>query len=799
MIKNFLTLSIRNILKSKLSSFISCGSLVLGVAFALSITKYTYEERQYDRYIPDVANKYRLTFEILNGADQSVQSATSPAPFASYFKDNRSEIESFVRYTNMRNCLINNPGRQSIISHKVALADNGLLSYFGISMLQGPEEIKGLDKAIISKSLAIKLFGKTSVIGESVELNGERPFEIQGVYEDFPATSSVSLDFIAPLDVMQEFRPDFYQKGENWGGYSFYTFFRLMDDANLQEFTASLNTLYFDRFEIDPNQLPSESFRFSVMNLADIHLNSILSSEPTPTVSSTRLALLDMLVMVILTIAWINFINIQTSRIPERLDELNVRKALGALDRDLGLMLFVEQLALNVIALIIGYFIVEYIFPGLLSMHFPTTGSVEFTRELLIIIGIGAFASSLYPAYYAVRMSLQAARSNDPKNSRSERFRNVLVGLQFAVTIFLLAYTYSINRQVQHMNNQNPGYDSNKVLVIKGPITQSENVRNDAEYFKNELSRLAGVETVSYSSMGPGLSEGWEGNMGTMNGERIFQTCKLTNVADDFFEVFDIELLSGTIPKFGSPTNEPRLIINHTAAKGYGWTPKEAIGQRVEYSSGSTIVGVVEDFHTIGFQNALKPTIFIIDPVFFTHTSYNHFLLNIEPKQLTSIIDKAEELYKTSFPDNPFDYSLADDLFQQQYQSEMNYNELFMTFSLLSICLGLAGLLGLTIYHAHQKRKEIGIRKVLGSNEMNIVTLFSKKYVLILVYSSILALPVSYFFIENWLEGFAFRITFSPLIILVPIVLLGFVVCLTVGLVVWRSSRVNPVEVLRDL
>ncbi|WP_170827483.1 ABC transporter permease [Roseivirga sp. 4D4] len=795
---NGLRMSFRVLRRNKLASAISILSLVLSLLFSIVIFNYVKIEQDYDTSIPSAEYKYRMNFDIYGESGRNVHSATSPAPFAPFFQSQNPEIKSFVRINSRENVLLSNPGTRSTKLQRIGWCDENVIDFLGVNMLQGNPIINDLNSLLISQSTANELFGSTSdVLGKTLRYNGSKNMVVQGVYQDFPENSSIKLDAIGALDVLQELIPDFYQDGMNWGGYSFYTYYEFNENTDLDKLISSFRAQYYERFDIKADDLPNEYFDFGLIHVRDIHLHSDADGEMVPSSSILQVQVLRFLAIIIAIIGWINFINIQSSRIPERLKEIMVRRSLGADIYSLRIMFFTEYFFICALSVAMSFLLATFIAPafsyqsfGLSLPYFRLEASSTF------IIILGSFISALYPSIMASR-EIQNQVVLGAKKGWSN---DVMIGFQFATSLFLIVLTLTIDRQVSYMVSLDPGFDTKSLLVIDGPITSFDDDQLRAERFKRVLANSTGVEAATFSTLAPGKNKGWEGNLRSINGDSsVFQRVNLVNIFPEFFSVIDMEVLAGNIPSGPQfPEQIPRVILTKKTAEGYNWTPAEAIGKKVGYSSGAVVVAVVSDIKTVGFQQSLAPMVFIYDHVFFQHTTNDFFLAKVNGPNIFEQLKNLEESYYSIFPENNFSYHFSNELFEEQYQSERNFKQLILTFSFLAIVLSLTGLTGITIYHAALRRKEIGVRKVLGSSLTSLLILMVRRYLLVVLISGLFVLPIAFYYVEYWLSSFASRADNSPVLLLIPLCSLLVLVTLLVMLTSLNVARLNPVTVLRD-
>jgi len=802
MLFNFFIVSVRNLFKHKVSSLISACSLAMGILFAFVIFKFTAFERSFDKDVPESEQKVRLNFSITNAGTQTVSSATAPYPFTDLFSAQSPEIEQYARFYDAGEGIISFEDRVYLKTRGIVFADQSLLDFFGVPLLKGNNiDDHDLRSAAISSSLAKRLFGNAAAVGKTITYLGTHQFEVKGVFDDLPDNSSVNFHLVVPTDFFQSLRPAYYQEGKNWGGYSFHTYYKLLPGTDMEALQTKLNQQYYDRFEIE--DLEGEVFGFELMPLVDVHLNPTAVREQNSGNTEAKIRMMELLSFVILVIAWINFINLQSTKAPQRMKEIGVRKVFGAGGRSLYLMFFLEFILLNLasIGLAIGLLaIFNPLLPQWATVSLdPSLFPVHAHAWLLPVLVLGLTVSSVYPAILTVRNG--AVLKSTYTGQRRDWLKKGLVTLQFSVSLFMIAYTLVVYRQVQHMSNQDPGFDSSQILMVNGPVTREDSNNENAERLKQMALQEAGVEVASWAGDAPGISQGWQGNIAVMDApETLYQTTYFSNITNDFFEVFDFEILAGRVPLQGTPHNEPRLVINEKALEGWGWSsPEEAIGKRIGYGSGSSIVAVVENFNSIGFQRDIDPRVFIVDHLYRAQSATDYFMLKVDPRQAENITAALKTGFEDLFPGNPFEYSFLNHEFEGLYRSEIAYNKVFTLFSVLAIALACVGMLGLARHNAMIRKREVGIRKVLGSGELGIVKLFVREYFVLILLAFVLSLPVSYYLIEGWLSTFAYRIAIGPGLFLAPLSALITLTLLTVGGISFKAAQSNPVEVLKDL
>lgn len=803
MLKSFIRVSFRNLTKHKISSVISSGSLALGILFAFVIFKFTAFERSFDLEIPDYNDKVRMNFKIVNNGSETVHSATAPYPFTNLFVPKTAEIESYTRFFDAGEGILSYNDRVNLKTEGITFADQSLLDFFGVELIQGGNiEDNDLRSVVISASLAKQIFGQESPLNKQVTYLGVHDFIVKGVFADLPANSSIRFDFVGAMDFLQILRPDYYLEGENWGGYSFHTFYQLAAGSARDEVQAKLNQHYSDRYEITAENPQSEIFEFELVPVTDIHLNSGVTREQNASGSESRIRMLEYLSFIILAIAWFNFINLQSTKAAQRMKEIGVRRVFGAGNKNLYVLFFLEFGLLNILSFGVALLALWGLNPylsGLTTVNLNATILPLDAHPLILpFLLTGFLVSSIYPAILTVKTGVNLKRT---QSGKSNFLRRALVTAQFAVSLFMIAYTYTVYSQVDYMSNQNPGFDTSKVMMVRGPLTQLDSHRQSAEFVKEQALNLKGVALATWGGASPGVNQGWQGNIREMDTPNpLYQTVYFSNITNDYFEVFDIQVIAGRVPRQNSPHEETRVVVNEEALEGWGWkSAEDAIGKRIGYGSGSTVVGVVENFNSLGFQSDIDPGVFIVDHLYKAETANDYFLLKIDPRQTGEILSSIQNAYENYFPGNPFIHSFLDEEFQHLYASEVAYNKVFSIFSGLAIILACIGMLGMVRYSAINRKREIGIRKVLGSGEFNIVRLFLNEYFWLVLLAFVVAAPVSYYLIDAWLGAFAYRIDITLQLFLLPLIVLLTLVMVTVGSISYKASLANPVKVLKEL
>ncbi len=821
-IRNYAKVAYRNILRNKLHSLINILGLAIGMAACFFIFQYVHFESGYDRFNKNADRIYRIPIAYSGSFSNVPTTAANHPAVGPAMKEEIPEVEAFTRvvhpsiFFNSLTFSYNDPNGTSRIfnEERTYLADSSFFSMFTYPLMSGnPSEVlTEPNSMVISASTAKKYFGKENPIGKRMHLNGSLDFRITGVFKDVPENSHLKFDVLLSFATL----PPNMRIDDNWAWPEYYNYIMLARGADPGKVEAAFPAFVEKHLGAIHRELKFGN-TFYLQPLTAIHLHSHYLKEAEPNGSQKEITFLSIIGIFVLVIAWINYVNLSTAKSLERGKEVGLRKVVGAQRAQLVGQFLFESVLINFFALLRAGIIVISITPLYndfigknLSSGFFTSGMGTvplFWITLFLLFAAGAFLVGIYPAFVLSAFKPVAVLKCILAKSNSDiSLRRILVSFQFVLSIMLIAATIIVSRQLSYMRKQDLGYQKDQMLVIKAPAVFDSTLAKKDSYFRNEISRNPFVQQVTSSSDIPGRS------ILSRNSIRRAEQDKTHNfvvyqmaVDDQFFKTFDIKIVEGrnfrrSDTSFMNNQKVTNVLVNEEIVKALGFrNNEEALNKDVvvilnAHEVDCNIIGVVKNYH----QRSLKEK---YDPIVYYSSGEpdsKYYAVNIQASNLDRNLDKIEDVYKSSFPGNPFEYFFLDDYFNQQYQSDKRLGNVFALFSSLAIIDACLGLLGLSSFVIKLRTKEIGIRKVLGASLSSIIVLFSRDFIKLVILASVIAIPLVYFAADRWLTNYAFRMNLSWYIFFIPPILLLVITLFIICIQSVKAGLANPVKSLRD-
>jgi putative ABC transport system permease protein len=797
MLKNYFKIAFRNLWRNKVFSFINIFGLAIGISCFGLILMYVQHELSYDQYHPNSDRVYRIAINIQIGNQPEMKFAPVMPPLAPVLAKDYPQVEQVVRILNTfgDEVLIQANPEKKFYEKGFSWADANVFQIFNFPLIIG-ESNEALQKpasVVISESIAYKYFSSTQVIGKNLRLNNEN-YTITGVMRDVPQNSHFRPDFIASMNTFK--RDDEIFK--NWHSTMVQTYLKLKPNQDAKKFEKQIAKVA-DSFVAEDLKKFSSTYTFFLQPLPSIHLQSNLRYELAQNGSITYIYVFLGVALLIILIACINFMNLATAQAAQRAKEVGVRKVIGAYQNQLIGQFLGESLLMSWLALILALGIIEILLPTFnhlagRDLHFNDFFNLQFLSIFGLIFLVSGLLSGIYPALFLANFQPVMVLKGNFKSTGKGRFvRQGLVVFQFAISIILIIITLTINQQIDFMRNQNLGFVKDKIVVI--PIKNGSDIAKKATILKQELKKESLVSEASVMSQGIGRIA--NNNLIQLKNDKSRQADFSLMFTDfDFLSTFKIQVTAGRAFSEKNQTdngNRQAAIINEAGAKALGFVkPEEAIGQEL-WDGWGKIIGVVKDFHYSSLQKKIAPLAIYIEPNY-----ANCIALKITSERPTQALQTIENKFKKILPELPFEYTFLDQDFDRQYKTEQQLGFLFSTFSTLAILIACLGLFGLTTYTVQQRTKEIGIRKVLGANILQIIFLISREFTGLILIAFVIATPLAYYSGQMWLQDFAYRIQINGL----NFILAGFsailIAFLTVIFQILKATAVNPVEVLKN-
>jgi putative ABC transport system permease protein len=799
MLKNYIKVAFRNLKKHKAFSIINILGLSVGLTCCILIGLYINEEMGYDKFHKDADNIYRFTrvFKSPDGSTSLHLSSLAP-PFSPFLREEfPNEIEKIGRYVTFSGTV--EYEEKLFQEPNFGFADPEVVEILTFESVEGDlkKALSEPGSVVISETMAKKYFGDEDPIGKTIKYAAQADLMVKAVYKDMPDNSSVQLEMMGDFSIVEAFYGGKANMMGNWGSNNFKTIFTLKADGRIPEIERNLEQFIAKHLgENGPSWTELQTQKFT-----DVHLHSNLSDEQGLNSDITYVYIFMSIAALILAIACINYMNLATARSASRAKEVGMRKVFGAAKGNLINQFLVESIVLVLFAVVIAisaaFLILPFFrqFTGLVLSF----GLVENWNIIAIILGfalaIGVLAGS-YPAFYLSSFApLRVLKGKLTSGAKSGGLRRVLVVVQFTISVILIVSTMVVFQQLNYMQNKSLGYDKDQMMILG----VSAQVGNQYETFKNELLNISGVKAVGGSSRVPsGQLLDSQGAQAEVNGEMAPTpvTIKVLSVDPDFIPTYQMELVGGgrNFTKDYS-RDSASFILNEKSVEVIGWGgAEEAIGKPMSYAGvRGTVIGVAKNFHFESLQSEIVPIIMVNRP-----NSMRSLSIKIEGNNIRSSIDEIENVYAKFSPDTPIRYNFLNDRFEILYTSETQRSQLFTIFSGLAIFLACLGLFGLASFTVAQRGKEISIRKVLGASVNQIVGILSKEFVILVVVSMVIAFPVAWYFMGDWLSSYAYRIDLSWLPFAAAALIAGAIALATIGMQTFKAAVTNPSDRLRD-
>lgn len=802
MLKNFVTVAFRILLRKKVFSVINILGLSIGITASLLILNYVNFEESFDKFNKDYDRIFRLRYERTSNNGEAVRFASCCPTAAPLIREQFPEVEKIGRIFKSRATV--SYSDKSFIETRIFYTEPEVLEILHFNFVEGNplKELREPGKAFLSETYAKKYFGSENPIGQKISVDKKADYEVVGLFKDVQSNSHLKFDILLPFKNLDaKYGPEVL---ESWGETGFFTYLRLKPGYDL--------TLLKKRIADLVEKEAGELFRYydlkaelPLQPLTDIHLNSNFMQEYETNGDENVVNILFFIAILILIIAWVNYINLSTAQSLSRAKEIGLRKVIGATKKNLIAQLFTEVITINIISVILSFIFIFISLPLLnkiteMTNEFYIFAQPWFLPTLSVIIILGIFLSGSMPiliiSSFKIVDSLKGKIGQKPGGIG---LRKYLVITQFIIAIVLLIATFTVFRQINFMKNQNLGFDKDNVLVFQQPRIRDESTGEKIQTFKNLLLQNNIVTKISCATEVPGKQVLWDAGGIHRAGSDVGESrnYQIVGIDDNFIPLFNIELLAGRNFSKDFTTDKMGLILNETAVRWMGFKDAaSAVGQKVDYwEEIFTIVGVIKDYHQESPKLEIEPHLYRYLPN--GRSSLGVFAAKVNPEKFQNSLQSIKENFATFFPGNPFEYFFLDEYYNQQYEPDLKFGEIVQLFTALAIFITVIGLFGIALYTTGRRTKEIGIRKVVGSSVTKIVFLLSKEFIKWVLIANVVAWPVAYYFLSKWLHGFASRIEIGIWVFILSSTIALIIALASVSYQSIKAALANPVESLR--
>jgi putative ABC transport system permease protein len=807
MIKNYFTLALRILKRQKIYSAINIFGLTTGVTASLLILLYVADELSYDRFHPDAGRIYRVDF---HGKlqDEAFVTATTGLPAAEAIQRDASGVESVVRLDKWMTCPVRYEENTFTEMHFM-LADSNFFSFFNFTLLQGnpKEALTGPNKIVISERAAARYFGYTgtgdqSPIGKMLVIGspGNITAEVTGIAETPRHNSHIQYDFLMSLETSG------YIDNPVWLNSEVYTYFKLFPGTEITTVQHTLDSFVekycarelqeYLNVSLDQFTKQGGHLGFVAVPMLDIHLRSQLTDELEPNGNIRYVYLFGIIAAFIVLLACINFMNLSTARSANRAKEIGVRKTIGAAKAKLVVQFILESFVYVCIAFAISVILVNV----LLGM-FNTLSGKELTAGMLLhpafiggfvvfMLVTGLLAGS-YPAFYLTSFKpIEVLKGRIRAGAKSSGIRNTLVIFQFFISIALIISSIMVYNQLKFLQERSVGFNKENVVGLMHTM----NLGRDAEAFKQEILKYPEFVAASFSARLPPNVD-WFTTFKTSDSDANHLLC-VYQADYDHLATLGLKMVNGRYFSRDFLSDTAAVILNEAAVRQMNlkdWQGKRILNSGAGDHPGFEIIGVVRDFNFESMRSNIRPLV-----MFFGPTPNWDIAVRLSPGNPEEKIKRLEALWKKYAPTAPFEYSFIDQNINAKFRAEQQLSSVIVVFTTLAVFIACLGLFGLATFTAEQRAKEISVRKIMGASVQQVVVLLSKEFAKLIMIAFIIALPVTWYSMNQWLQGFAYRIDFNLLVAALAGAIALVVSLITVSYHSIKAALRNPVNALRN-
>jgi putative ABC transport system permease protein len=797
MFRNYLKIAVRSLGKHKIYSFINILGLAVGIAASVLIFLYVRDELSYDRFHANAGRIYRIAADWSNKGDSKIHQLGTPSVLARTIRDKYPQVESVAQLCGPLGDWILKAKEIGLKETDVFAAEPDFFDVFSFPLVKGDPKTALEDprSIVLSQSLASKCFGDEDPMGRTIDIQalGEQaPYKVAGVARDVPRNSHFRFEMLVSMKTL--FKGD----EPGWTSNNFATYLLLRKGVTktlMEEKLVEIDKVYG---EGGREHMP---WIWTLEPVTRIHLTSDLATGNQPNGSAAYVKLFSLIAVLVLLIAGINFVNLATARSAKRAREVGIRKTVGSLKSQLVGQFLGESILLSFLALILAVGLIQAALPFYRNLTGKMLSLAYFSDPLVIpgLVGLAlavGILAGLYPAFFLTSFNQADVLKGSPlagKGRRSLLLRNGLVVFQFAMSVLLIIGSLTIGRQLEFIKNRRLGFDKEHVVVVHNAEALGSQLDTFAERLKQHSDIFGASSVRSVPGQGtPNWGIGVEGVAADRPLNMNFLTCD-----QDFASVLNVRMAEGRFMSRDFPSDNEAMVINRKAADYFG--VPDPVGKKVRIwwaRKAYTIIGVMENVYFESLHRDVRPMGYLL-PAAIDSTRRPYLLVKVGSGRITDVLADLRKTWDEFSPGLPFEFTFLDARVNGLYQNDIRAGKIVALFSFLAIFVSCLGLVGLAAFVTEQRTKEIGVRKVLGADLLNVVWLLTRQFVKWVIVATLIAWPLGYWVMNRWLEGFAFRTGLSVWIFLVSgLAALGIAV-MSVGSQVLKAALANPAESLK--
>jgi len=806
MLNNFLKVLFRNIKRHKSFSFINIAGLTLGLTACILIGLFVWDENQYDKFLPGGEHVYRVYTESTNNEGTEVM-AVAPPMFATTLLQDFAEVEKTARVMMQAEYkILFEVGKTKLYEQSGFFVDSTFFDVFPLPFIFGSaaHALDDPSSIVISTEMAKLFFGNENPVGKQM-LMEKVPLQVKAVFEKNPKFH-LQFNYLRPLSSLH--LPA--ERMKSWGWHQFVNYVKLKKQTNVHALELKFQNDVKQKSKSASNDATTSDKPF-FQPLKNIHLYSAnFKFDVAQRGNITYVNALTIIAIFILLIACFNFVNLATAKSLQRAKEVGVRKTIGADRKQLMFQFIGETVMLTFISIVISVCLALLLLPWLNDFTGKNISVALFANPVVIILLVAltlvvGILAGFYPALVLSNFKpvkvLKGTVSGDESPGKIHWLRHGLVIVQFALSVLLIIGAVVVFNQVNYLHNKDLGFSKEQIMFF--PM-RGDNMFKNVNAFKNELSQVPGVSSVSIGYGFPGDAVAGDEIIVPRNGQQVTQSATQLMVDFDYIKTLDLKIVAGRdFSKAMSTDKDHAWIINETAVKQLGFgSPQKALGQRLYWSPWGAskpdsfktgqVIGVVKDFNYKSLYDKVETTVLQIFP-----DAAWKVAVKMKTASIGNTINHVRNVWSKFTPDYPIEYKFIDENFAQMYNAEDKLKSLLWIFTSLAIFVGCLGLFGLAAYTAERRRKEVGIRKVLGASTKGIVLLLSRDFIKLVIISLLIASPVAGYFMNRWLQNFAYQVGIGWGVFAIAAIIALGIALLTVSFQAIRAALANPVKSLR--
>jgi putative ABC transport system permease protein len=800
MFKNFITITLRNILRQKGFSFINLLGLTLGLTVGFMIILYIYDELSYDKFHKDYNRIYRIA---VSGklAEMPLNVAVTPGALGIHLKKDLPEVEEYTMFEHNSGNQLLQVGNEKYYDQHIIYADTNFLRIFNFKLLSGNENgvLAAPYSIVLTESIAKKYFGEKNPIGETIRLNDQDNLIITGVIKDFPQETHLLCNILISFETKVKTRGA--QLFDNWSNFTYYNYVKLKPNTDPEEFNLKMTKLVYNYLGEDMNESTIQIKPY-LQAVNDIHLHSNLIGEITTNSDYSYIFILSAIAFGILFIAGINFMNLSTARSSSRAKEVSIRKIVGSFRSQLIVQFTIESVLFSLMALVISMALIEVLLPEFnditgktISLNYYENSGILFVF-LSIALFLGIFSGS-YPAFFLSAFKpVKIINSRLRSGSSNKVLRNILVFFQFTISAGLIISTIVIYSQLRFVENKELGFDRNNIFAIS---LRNNELKRKAKILEDEIRQISGVESTSLSSSVPGMNLTGSSMYPEGYGSDPWMIYRFDVDANFIEKTMGMKIIKGRNFSEDFYTDSSAIIANVTLINELGWQD-DPIGKTISNTDNEKeadlevfhIIGVVEDFHFRSMHEKIEPTI-----IHYQRNEPEFLIVRSNNKDLKSTMDLIGRKWDYMNPEMPFNYNFIEESFDSFYNSERKLGLLFIYLTVFAIIIASLGILGLSSYTAEQRTKEIGVRKVLGATVFSISKMLTLEYLRLIILANLVSWPISYKLMQIWLQNFYYHSPIPLWSFLVAALLTMVPALIVINIQTIKTASSNPAKALK--